>query len=79
MVKQSPDIGDETLGQDEAPETEFEIYRQEQGKFVLVLDKSVSMENQGSGDRFNQLKQSTMRWIKNDINSGSELGIVSFW
>ena len=78
VVQQSPDIGEETLGQPEAPDTVFEIFRQETGKFVLVLDKSVSMENQGV-NRFEQLKQSTMRWIKNDINSGSELGIVSFW
>ena len=78
VVQQSPDIGTDAMTDQQAPDTIFEILRQDVGKFVLVLDKSISMENNDK-TRFEQLKQSTMRWIKNDINTGSELGIVSFW
>ena len=62
---------------DIAPETEFEILKQNIGKFVLVLDTSSSM-SKPNVTRFEQLKQSTMRWIKYDIDLGSQLGIVSF-
>lgn len=71
---QSADMADGEGDWDTAPETEFQILKQDIGKFVLVLDTSGSMR----GSRFEQLQQSTMRWIKHDIDSGSLLGIVSF-
>ena len=67
-------------GAEIAPATTYEILTEESGKFVLVLDRSTSMINNGDPvTRFEQLKQSTMRWIKHDIRTGSQLGIVSFW
>lgn len=76
VVMQSPDMNNAASGTWEtAPETEFEILKQAQGKFVLVLDASTSMND---FSRIDQLKQSTMRWIKYDIQAGSQLGIVSF-
>ena len=79
VVMESADFaGVGTGGQwDEAPATEFEIIKQEVGKFVLVLDTSSSMDAPNV-TRFAQLQQSTMRWIQHDIQAGSQLGIVSF-
>ena len=74
VVMQSPDMKQGAGDWDIPPETELKILKQDIGKFVLVLDKSGSMD----GSRFEQLKQSTMRWIKHDIDTGSLLGIVSF-
>ena len=73
----SPDFGSAAGDWAEAPATEFEILKQEVGKFVLVLDTSSSMDVQNV-TRFAQLQQSTMRWIQHDISEGSQLGIVSF-
>ena len=76
VVIQSPDIDLGAQGTWEiAPDTDFEILRPDEGKFVLVLDKSGSME---ANDRIDYLRQSIMRWIQHDIDSGSKLGLVQF-
>ena len=79
VVRENIDFVDmeEPLDAEIPPETDFEVIQQEDGKFVLVLDRSTSMDYRGR-TRFEYLKQSTMRWIKHDIDDGSKLGIVSF-
>jgi hypothetical protein len=58
-----------------APDTVFTVVRPSEGRFVLVLDVSGSMDD---FDRINRLKQSATRWIRHDITDGTLLGITSF-
>ncbi len=58
-----------------APNTNFTILRPTYGDFVMVLDRSTSMQDY---DRMDRLKQSAVRWIQLDIQEGSWLGITSF-
>ena len=59
-----------------APNTNFEIIQPDQGgRFVLVLDRSGSMEKE---HRMERLKQSSTRWIKYDLEAGNKLGVVHF-
>ena len=59
-----------------APDTTFEIIQPDKGgRFVLVLDKSGSMDNE---HRMERLKQSSTRWIKYDLEEGNKLGVVRF-
>ena len=59
------------------PETKYEILKPaEGGRFVLVLDRSGSMEKKA--DRLDRLKQSSIRWITYDVKNGTEIGITSF-
>ena len=59
-----------------APDTTFEIIQPDKGgRFVLVLDKSGSMDDE---NRMERLKQSSTRWIKYDLEEGNKLGVVRF-
>ena len=59
-----------------APETQFTIlYPDDGGRFVLVLDRSGSMESESRMDR---LKQSSTRWIEYDVTEGTQIGLTSF-
>jgi calcium-activated chloride channel regulator 4 len=58
------------------PETEFTIlYPDDGGRFVLVLDRSGSMDDESRMDR---LKQSSTRWIEYDVTNGTQIGLASF-
>ena len=58
------------------PETEFTImYPDDGGRFVLVLDRSGSMNDKSRMDR---LKQSSTRWIEYDVTEGTQIGLASF-
>ena len=58
------------------PETTFQVlYPDEAGRFVLVLDRSGSMED---NERMDRLKQSSIRWIQYDVTDGTQIGITSF-
>ena len=58
------------------PETTFQLlYPDEAGRFVLVLDRSGSMED---NERMDRLKQSTIRWIQYNVADGTQIGITSF-
>ena len=58
------------------PETTFQVlYPDEAGRFVLVLDRSGSMAD---NERMDRLKQSSIRWIQNDVADGTQIGITSF-
>ena len=58
------------------PETAFQVlYPDEAGRFVLVLDRSGSMDQYYRMDR---LKQSSIRWIQYDVADGTQIGITSF-
>ena len=60
------------------PDTKFEILKPaEGGRFVLVLDRSGSMD-QNNNHRMDRVKQSSTRWIKYDVANGTEIGITSF-
>ena len=61
---------------DNAPETQFTIlYPDDGGRFVLVLDRSGSMESESRMDR---LQQSSTRWIEYDVTEGTQIGLTSF-
>ena len=58
------------------PETQFTIlYPDDGGRFVLVLDRSGSMDDESRMDR---LKQSSTRWIEYDVTNGTQIGLASF-
>ena len=58
------------------PETTFQVlYPDEAGIFVLVLDRSGSMDQYYRMDR---LKQSSIRWIQYNVADGTQIGITSF-
>ena len=58
------------------PETEFTImYPDDGGRFVLVLDRSTSMNDES---RMERLQQSSTRWIEYDVPIGTNLGLTSF-
>ena len=58
------------------PETTFQLlYPDEAGRFVLVLDRSGSMQDEARLDR---LKQSSTRWIQYNVADGTQIGITSF-
>eukprot|EP00094_Tigriopus_californicus_P008604 TCALIF_08293-PA protein Name:"Similar to Clca1 Calcium-activated chloride channel regulator 1 (Mus musculus)" AED:0.14 eAED:0.14 QI:2/0.76/0.62/0.96/0.92/0.92/27/0/1757 len=58
--------------------TTFEILRPDEARFVMVIDKSGSMDGPKDHPRIKRLKQASARWILNDIWNGSSLGISSF-
>ena len=58
------------------PATKFTImYPDDGGRFVLVLDRSGSMDDNSRMDR---LKQSSIRWIEYDVTEGTQIGLTSF-
>lgn len=58
------------------PATIFNIIQpEESGRFVLVLDRSGSMDDH---DRLQRLQQSSTRWLEFDVEEGTKVGIVSF-
>ena len=61
------------------PETEFTImYPDDGGRFVLVLDRSGSMDDPPKESRMDRLKQSSTRWIEYDVPVGTKIGLTSF-
>ena len=61
------------------PETEFKImYPDDGGRFVLVLDRSTSMNDDPNESRMDRLKQSSTRWIEYDVPIGTQIGLTSF-
>ncbi len=60
-----------------APDPMFTVLRPTYGDFVMVLDRSGSMDLNNNG-RLDRLKQAAVRWIQLDIQEGSWLGITSF-
>ena len=61
------------------PETEFKImYPDDGGRFVLVLDRSGSMDDNADETRMDRLKQSSTRWIQYDVAIGTQIGLTSF-
>ena len=61
------------------PKTKFEILSPaEGGRFVLVLDRSTSMNDNRDPTRMERIKQSSIRWIRYDVINGTQIGITSF-
>ena len=60
------------------PKTKFKILQPDTARYTLVLDRSNSMTDNGR-KRFQMLKQSSKRWIQNELKTSSKLGITSFW
>ncbi|XP_047476221.1 calcium-activated chloride channel regulator 4A-like [Penaeus chinensis] len=56
--------------------TRITVLRQEEAKFCLVLDYSLSMED---SQRVVKLQRTAQRWILHEVAQGSSVGIVKFW
>ncbi|XP_063590518.1 calcium-activated chloride channel regulator 4A-like [Penaeus indicus] len=56
--------------------TRITVLRQEEAKFCLVLDYSLSMD---SYQRIEKLQRTAQRWILHEVAQGSFVGIVKFW
>ena len=56
------------------PPPKIQLIRQSVAKYCLVIDYSSSME----GDRMRKLKESTRRWITEEVDVGSWVGVVRF-
>ncbi|KAI9559825.1 hypothetical protein GHT06_013832 [Daphnia sinensis] len=77
VIMRSPDFADNKTKQvdlDKMP-TEFNIVRSSGSRFVLVADVSDSMR---ICNRIEKLGESVRSWIKNDLPTGSKLGMIMF-
>ena len=77
VVKNGKDFkGIGPMTDDNSPTTTFRIVQpQSSARYVLVLDRSGSMNTNA---RMEKLKQSAEKWIKYDLKLKSKLGITSF-
>ena len=80
VMKQHDDfINNEPLDKDNVPETEFNILRQEQPRYVMVLDTSRSMRiNTVGRKRIDRMNEAAKNFIDFYANDGSQLGITHF-
>ncbi len=64
------------------PETKFTILKSGLGRFVMVLDRSGSMDGPSGvppvSKRINRLKQTAIHWVRLDVQEGSLVGVTSF-
>ncbi|XP_057365305.1 calcium-activated chloride channel regulator 4-like [Daphnia carinata] len=77
VIMRSPDFANNKTRQvdlDKMP-TEFNIVRSVVSRFVLVADVSDSM---GICNRIDKLAEAVRSWIRNDIPTGSKLGMIMF-
>ena len=80
VMKQHSDYNNtEPLDKDDAPETEFNILRQETPRYVMVLDTSGSMGRNTVGRRrIDRMSEAAKNFIEYYANDGSQLGITHF-
>ena len=80
VMKQHDDFNDnKPLDKDEAPETEFHILRQEEARYVMVLDTSGSMDDNTHGRlRITRMNEAATNFVKFYVNDGSQLGVTHF-
>ena len=79
VIKNSPDFENARPMPGTPPETTFNVYRQQDERFVFVLDVSGSM-NEGVDDvsRIMRLIQSSVRWVTYEVRDGSLVGVTKF-
>ena len=80
VMNQHDDFSDnEPLDKDEAPETEFHILRQEEARYVMVLDTSRSMgQNDQGRPRITRMNEAAKNFVQYYVNDGSQLGVTHF-
>ncbi len=80
MVAANDDFADVEASVDEVvPDIVFSILSPINGDFVLVLDRSSSMNDNKIGTpRMDRLKQACIEWIQLELQDDSFLGITSF-
>ena len=82
VMKQHDDFSDnEPLDKDEVPETEFHILRQEEARYVMVLDTSTSMDGshqQHGRPRITRMNEAASNFVQFYVNDGSQLGVTHF-
>ena len=80
VIKSNPDFVNARPMPETPPETTFNVYRQQDERFVFVLDVSGSM-NEGVVDgvsRIMRLIQSSVRWVTYEVRDGSLVGVTKF-
>ena len=48
-------------------------------RYVLILDKSSSMDDPGKCPRIDRLKEASKKFVEYDVMDGDQVGVVSFW
>ena len=72
--------GLEPLDHKTPPETEFRIIQPGNAtRYVLVLDKSTSMDAPDKCPRIKRLRDASKKFIMYDVLDGDQVGVVSFW
>ena len=67
------------LDKDNPPETEFHILRQEEARYVMVLDTSGSMDDNKEGRyRITRMIEAATNFVQFYVNDGSVLGVTHF-
>ena len=79
VIQSNPDFENVKPMQGPPPETIFNIYRQQDERFVFVLDVSKSMDQGVDGvSRIQRLIQSSIRWLMYEVRDGSFVGVTKF-
>ena len=72
-------IDNEALDKDTAPRTEFNVLRQEEARYVMVLDTSGSMDDNKQGrPRITRMNEAAKNFVQFYVNDGSQLGVTHF-
>ena len=62
------------------PPTHFRILQPGTNtRYVLILDKSVSMEDPKECPKIDRLKEASKKFVMYDVMDGDQVGVVSFW
>ena len=81
VIRQSEDFsGLIPLDDTEPPSTSFNIYQPgSRTRYVLILDKSTSMDHPTECPRIDRLKEASKKFVLYDVPDGDEVGVVEFW
>ena len=81
VIRQSEDFSGLTPMEDTTPPTtSFRILKPGiNTRYVLILDKSTSMNNPKECPRINRLKEASKKFVSYDVPDGDSVAVVEFW
>ena len=81
VIRQSEDfLGLIPLDDTEPPPTSFNIFKPGSStRYVLILDKSTSMNEPKKCPRIDRLKEASKKFVLYDVPDEDQVGVVEFW
>ena len=81
VIRQSEDFLDLIpLNDAKPPQTSFKVFQPGSStRYVLILDKSTSMDNPKRCPRIDRLKEASKKFVMYDVPDGDQVGVVEFW